>query len=432
MTREEALDLVTKGRKAARRRRFLSWGLISFIVISIGALVAYESIGNARSLPPPSSNISASPGSGDWPMVQRDPAHSGFASNARNLPKGELKWRFVTNAPILSSPAVSVGRVYLSTGDRRILALDAESGDLIWQHNVQGPVDSSPAVAGNLVFVGLREGRVLALSKGAGEQQWQFPTGAPVYSSPAVDHGVVYVGSGDGKLYALDAVTGEERWSYQTGGRIISGPAAYLDVVAVTSQDGYLFIIDGATGQRRFDFRTALTTGSPTFRENRVYVADDGGVLRAIDWRQRELPLEKTARWLRTQLFLWGLVNTLPPRKGFIWSFRRPEASFVGTPVVTSDRVYIGSTSGTLFALDSSTGEEMWQFRSEAGITTSPSVVGHTVFIGDIEGHVYAIDALSGDLQWQFKAKASISSAPVFANEVLYVASLDGILYAIE
>ena len=194
-------------------------------------------------------------------MFQRDPAHGAFVAGRITLPSGSLKWRFDTEAPIFSSPAVVGDRLYLSTGDGRVLALYAASGDLLWEYGVGAPVNSSPAVAGDLVFVGLRDGRVLALNREAGDLQWEFKTGELVYSSPAVYEGVLYIGSGDGRLYALDATSGQARWSYLTGGRVTSGPAVNREVTAFVSQDRYLYLIDTSTGRRRLDFPTSPVRG---------------------------------------------------------------------------------------------------------------------------------------------------------------------------
>ena len=79
------------------------------------------------------------------------------ASDVSATPQGRLKWRFDTDFPLFSSPAVVDGRLYLGSGDGRIVALDADNGELIWEHEVLGPVDSSPAVAGDSVFIGFAE-----------------------------------------------------------------------------------------------------------------------------------------------------------------------------------------------------------------------------------------------------------------------------------
>ena len=417
---------------AARRKRLSKWGMIAAIGLVIGGWMGYTNLGSVRFLTPPISDITSAPVGGDWPMLQRDPGHTALVTGGGTVPMGRLKWRFETQAPIFSSPAVVGDRVYLSTGDGRVLALDAASGNLLWEHDVGAPINSSPAVAGDLVFFGLRDGRVLALNREAGEKRWEFKTGELVYSSPAVYKGVLYIGSGDGRLYALDAMTGEERWSYLTGGRVISGPAVNQEVTAVVSLDRRLYLIDNSTGKRRLEFSTSPVRGSATIHEDHVFIADENGVVRAIDWREREFPFEKAARRVRTQLFIWDMLDSLPQQKGFIWGFRQSGESFVGTPAVANGIVYIGSTSGTLFALDESTGELAWRFRGEAGLTTSPSVAGQSVFVGDKDGRLYSINVLTGELQWRFKADAPLSSTPVIANGTLYITSMSGTLYAIQ
>lgn len=430
VTRQQADELNETRQAALKRRRIIRWGLVALVLVSLSVWIVFKYILPTPIPPPPTSDISSNSTHGNWSMYQRDPAHTAFVSD-EDTPKGELKWRFETGSPIFSSPAVVDGRVYLSTGDSRILALDENSGVLLWEHEVTAPVNSSPAVAGDLVFVGLRDGRVLALRKDTGDFQWAFRTGGLIFSSPTVYKGTLYIGSGDERLYALDAMTGEERWNFETDGRVLSSPAVNQDVVAVTSQDGHLYILDIKTGKRRLD-HLASAEGAPVFHENTVYIADSRGTVRAIDWRKRELPFEKSARWVRTQFFAWGLQNAPPIQKGLIWGFRQPKDSFTATPALAGDNLYIGSRGGTLLALDRSTGETVWTFRAAAGFTGSPSVLNQTVFVGDVDGRLYAIDSVSGQDIWVFNTRGQISSTPVIAGGVLYVTSWDGTLYAIE
>jgi outer membrane protein assembly factor BamB len=287
-------------------------------------------------------------------------------------------------------------------------------------------------VAGDFVYAGLRDGRVLALHKDTGELRWEFGTGGAEYSSPVVYRGVLYVGSGDHKLYALDAVTGEERWSHVADSRIVSDPAVNEEVVAVVSLEGKLYILDAETGGRRLDFLTSATGGSPVFDEDWVWVAGQRGVVTAVDWRKRARPFEGLARRIRVQLFAWGMVGTVPPQKGFAWEAWQAGQSFVGTPVVDDGKVYVGSTSGALHALDRVTGEAIWTFHGDSKSLVSPSLAGNTVLVGDVEGRLYAVSAATGDELWRFNTGGRISSTPVIANGMLYVASWDGRLYAIE
>ncbi len=429
---EEARDIEAGRLAKARSRRILRWAVLAAVVLVVAAgATAYMTVGPGD-FDPPMSSIGANPAPGDWPMYQGDPAHSGYVSEKLPTPDGRVEWQFRTNAPILAAPSVAQGKVYLSTGDGRIVALEAETGELVWEHEVTGPVNSSPAVAGDLVFVGLRDGRLLALDKSDGTLRWEFHTNDLIYGSPAAYRGVVYVGSGNRSLYALDALTGEVRWSRETGGRIVSAPAVRDEVVAAISQDQRIYIYDADKGGFRLDFLTRDTIGAPTLGDELAYVANTKGIVFAIDWKQRQLPFEKTARWIRTQLFFWGFVNSLPATKGFEWSFWRPGEIFRGTPALDDHRVYIASESGNIYALDHSDGTQSWKFEAEADIHGSPSLAGDTLYIADSEGVVYGLNTATGAEEWRFEVNDQVSSTIVAANDMLFVAADSGILYAIR
>ena len=431
VTEEEARLYWLRRLADLRRRKFVQWSFWGIIAVAVGLYLYLEVINPVR-VGPPASTIGVSSEPGDWPMLGRGPTHAGFAGDANLVPEGRVVWRLETEKPFLSSPAVVDGILYASTGDWRVVALDTETGDLIWEHPVTGPVDSSPTVADSFVYVGLRDGRLLALDRSDGSLQWEFDTDEPIYSSPTVHEGILYLGSSSRRMFSLDAVTGEQRWEYRSKGRVTEGAAIHSDVIAFNVQNQRVYILDLATGRHRLDMRTSDTWGAPSIDEDFVYVADSRGVLRAIDWSQRDLPFEKTARFIRAQLFFWGFVNTLPPHKGFTWAYFDRGGRMVGTPALGFDMVYVGSDAGTLHAVDRSNGEGRWRFDAEGDISTSPSISGTTVYVGDENGILYGVDALTGEQVWRFEVDSRIVSTPVLANGMVFVATKGGTLYAIR
>ena len=437
ITNEESTDILAKERSSLKKKRLIYSIAGSFVFILVVGWIALSYFGSARFLDPPETLISARPEKGDWPMFQRDPLHTGLSSDYSTPNDIAIKWTFKIDTPFYASPAVVGNKVYVSTGDERILALDADSGELIWEHFVTGPVNSSPAVAGDYVFAGLRDGTIIAIDKTNGTKIWEYETGSNIYSSPAVYQGVLYIGARDGTLHALDAKTGESRWIHLTRGRITSSPAVNREITAVMSQDSYLYMIDHATGKRRLDFRTSRGGTSPTFHSNLIFIADEKGAIRAIDWHKKEVPFEKGARRLRTQLYLLGLVDTLPPTKGFVWGFQEKNESFIGAPVIANELLYAGSTNsksgeGTLFALDKSNGSIIWTFETQSSITSPISASTNSIFVGDEFGILYSVDSASGKPQWTFQADAQISSTPVLANDMIYISTMRGTLYALK
>ena len=168
-----------------------------------------------------------------------------------------------------------------------------------------------------------------------------------------------------------------------------------------------------------------------------ILIADEKGAIRAIDWHKKEVPFEKGARRLRTQLYLLGLVDTLPPTKGFVWGFQEKNESFIGAPVIANELLYAGSTNsksgeGTLFALDKSNGSIIWTFETQSSITSPISASTNSIFVGDEFGILYSVDSASGKPQWTFQADAQISSTPVLANDMIYISTMRGTLYALK
>ena len=452
VSRQEAEEGARRRRAALRRRRLLRYGLVGLVAVVVVGWIAYVNLDPFSTLAPPTSTIGAVPGPGEWAMFRRDPAHTGADVVYEGaVPYGDVAWRFESDAPIRSSPALVDGRVYVGTGDHRVVALDAETGEIVWEREVTGPVDSSVAVAGDQlkaghvnVFVGLRDARVLALDADTGDLRWEYRASGPIHGSPVVDRGELYVGSDDFGIYALDAMTGEERWVYKTGGRVTSSPAVNADVVAVTSEDKYLYVIDRATGRPRLDFQLTTGSGSPVLTDSYALAIDGLGRLTAIDWREDDKPFEKIVTRVGLQLFAWGILDEVPNQRGFAWSFLPPFDKLVGEPAVAGSQlkaghvnVYVSGSSGTLYALDLATGRPMWEFHAESGLERSPSVwgqlkdfaelsrgAGHVnVYIADSGGRLYAVDAESGELRWELDIGGRVTASPVVAGGELYVAS---------
>jgi len=111
-----------------------------------------------------------------------------------------------------------------------------------------------------------------------------------------------------------------------------------------------------------------------------------------------------------------------------IWKFKTDDAVDC-SPVVKYETVYIGSNSGTFYALDCMTGEIKWTF--ELGkwcLPTSTTIVDGVVYINGHRGRsgntTYAVDAKTGQEKWKFDGAGMYSnSTPAFDDGIIYVGS---------
>jgi len=158
---------------------------------------------------------------------------------------GSVKWRFKARRGVTSSPIVYDNVAYVGSNDWHVYALDAKTGYPIWRFRTQKPVISSPAVDPTTknLFVGSVDGSMYALDIETGKERWRFETQNQVTSSPAVANGAVYFGSIDNNVYCVDAKTGKLRWSLPTEGPVPSSPCVVENVVYIGSSDHYLYAL---------------------------------------------------------------------------------------------------------------------------------------------------------------------------------------------
>ncbi len=129
-----------------------------------------------------------------------------------------------------------------------------------------------------------------------------------------------------------------------------------------------------------------------------------------------------------------GLTARQVPRLELKWAF-----GFVGVnsaraqPAVAAGRLFVGSENGEVYALDAKTGCRYWTFHAQAGIRTAMSVgpyrrtgaSGTAVYFADMAATAYAVDASTGTELWRRKVDdhpyASVTGAPTLYDGRLYV-----------
>ena len=108
-----------------------------------------------------------------------------------------------------------------------------------------------------------------------------------------------------------------------------------------------------------------------------------------------------------------GVTAPMMPRMKLKWAFGFPGVSSARSqPAVLGGRVFVGSESGDIFALDAKTGCTHWSYHSQAGIRTALSVApykpangpaGFAVFFADGTASAYTVDAATGKEIWTRK-----------------------------
>lgn len=335
------------------------------------------------------------------------------ASGPRRL--AGVKWSFKTDAAVVASPAVADGVVFVGSSDGTLYALDEATGAVRWKAETDGPIASSAAVSKGVVYVGSYDGNVYALAAATGAVAWKFATDGPdrrfeakglhglkpadqtipdawdfYASSPAVSDGVVYVGSGDGHVYAIGAGDGKLRWKFATGGVVHASPAVANGTVYVGSWDATFYALDAATGAVRW----RVKTGEDPVRHNQTGFQASAAVVDGVVYvgcRDAHVYALDAA----TGRELWNLYT----EHGWVSA----------TPAVRGGRVFVGTGSTTEFvALDAKTGRRIFGVPTKSGVFSSAAVTADTAYFGDLTGKLYAVDTSTGDLLWEFRTESAV------------------------
>lgn len=158
---------------------------------------------------------------------------------ARNVKGLGLAWYLDIASPMgLAAEPIEVdGVIYVSAPFDRVYAVSAMTGKALWRFDPHTSVDRyrnswaartnrGVAVWDGRVYVGTGDCRLLALNAVTGAQVWQTqvcdPTETGITGSPRVGGGRVYIGynGGDtgvrGSVLAVDATTGKHVWRFWT------------------------------------------------------------------------------------------------------------------------------------------------------------------------------------------------------------------------
>ena len=221
------------------------------------------------------------------------------------------------------------------------------------------------------------------------------------WSGMALDGDVVYVGDRDGRILALDATNGGLVWRYPD------------------PDDS--------------DNRLGGVYGQPV-------VAEDGGTVYIASYENRGDWCGASGRGGDRpcgRLYALRVTTTDGRRAAHVqWVFPRIDqvavGTFVGGAVVSDGAVIVGSSDGSIYAIEEEDGTLRWSLATDAEVWSSPTVANGLVYFGSLDHTVYAVDLESGAEAWRFTTGGGVSGRPLVDGDRVFVGSFDQKLYALD
>lgn len=105
--------------------------------------------------------------------------------------------------------------------------------------------------------------------------------------------------------------------------------------------------------------------------------------------------------------------------------------TFVFSPAVTGDSVFVAAADGTIARIDATSGRSLWRINAGSSLTAGVGSDGMTVAVVGEKGQLLAFDA-NGKLRWKAQASSEVLSAPAVGQGMVVVRSVDNRIAAYD
>jgi outer membrane protein assembly factor BamB len=410
-------------------------------------------------------------------MFMWDPSHSSFNSaelliDANSVGNLRPLGSFQADGGFAAAPAVVDGIAYIGDWTGRFYAVRAVDGRVLWRQFVgmaakPGDPNCQPAVgvsgqavaSGGVVYVPGGDSAVYALDRETGAIVWRVPladpaAGAYLWSSLTLVNNSLFVGVsslGDcptvrGAVARIDLGKPQKPAFFyfdppgQLGGGVWSTPAfdTQSNTVIVTSGNGDF---DPASGLWA---GTLMTLDASTLTPRNHFELPSNDPNLDMDWSSSPILFQASDG---TDLV------AAAAKDGVLYCLRRKDLSLAwttkiamscdcpecgcgstSTPAFDGQRLYLGAgkvdpddaaNSGSLYAIDPSTGQPFWSRLLPDTILAPVTVVNAVVFASTLGG-LMAFDAATGETLWTDGGRGRLYSQPVVVDGRVYSTYIKG------
>ena len=195
----------------------------------------------------------------------------------------------------------------------------------------------------------------------------------------------------------------------------------------------------------------------PLVDNNLVYMVCEKGDIYAVDIQTGK---EKWVRKSREHYITTG-TNLYNPEGGVIcfsayrtlfamnstsgeekWKFETDD--YISSTAITKEGVVYFCDNKFLYAVDILTGEEKWRLNNEGcdmGPDNTPIISESVIYLGCYDNHLYAVDTKTGKLKWrrwipyynlETRISSSMTSSPIISEGIIYFGCYNHSLYAAD
>ena len=145
-----------------------------------------------------------------------------------------------------SQPTTDGERVFITSLDHSVIAVDANTYDVVWREELAGAVPGS-AVLGEdgMLYVGSVASQLEKFDPATGDHQTVLAAENWIWSTLSLDGDTLYFGDVDGNFYSFNTSTNSLNWKpVKPDGPITASPLVREDHILLATESGSIFALD--------------------------------------------------------------------------------------------------------------------------------------------------------------------------------------------
>jgi outer membrane protein assembly factor BamB len=242
-------------------------------------------------------------------------------------------------------------------------------------------------------------------------------------------------------------------WKFDAKKPLKSSPIFLGKSLVMTTLDKRVVFLDAISGKRIGTYKLATSVSNSACGEDqRIYFGPDRGkeTFMALDVQKGKVMWERGVGDVSSSPVICGEKILVGSTEGTLWALDKMSGeeiwkfeiptSQISTPacqltafsVSDEGTLYFGSADDHLYAVSTKDGQMRWRYQTGGGIYSAPAVKNGKVFFGSADGNLYVLNSEDGSILWKFKTQADIYSSPAVAESLVYIGSNDYSVYAVN
>jgi len=300
----------------------------------------------------------------------------------RDLRTGAILWSYLKPIGVGAEPLVVEPFVYVASMDSEVAKIRLDSGEIVWTRKLNVESTGGLAMDAGRVFVTSADNALWALDEKTGSPLWSYrrpsPSGSLYWSlrgssKPVVsaDGALVYAGFSDASVVAVQARGGDLAWERVLASR--SGLLSDADLGPLLSPDGSALYVGQVDGDL-----VALS-------------AKDGGVLWKRALRIVSAPsFSSDSKFLYVSSLAGELHQIRATDASLVWTVAYPSYGLASrTTSVKEGLVAVAWTSGPVTLIESSSGKIVWESDDKIQSVAPPESDGERLLVLSSRNQLY-------------------------------------------